>query len=78
MGARVGGSHKVGAFTEKGVLALEPTLTTRGLTLPMVNASAPGGVKNLFIEADEIDFAPPTTGKKHKNGKPYHDVGDCL
>lgn len=78
MRSRVGGSHKVGAFSEKGVLALEPPPPTRGLTVPMVNASAPGGVKNLFIEADELDFAPPKKGKKHKNGKPHHDVGDCL
>jgi hypothetical protein len=67
-----------GAFGDQGVLALEPTLTPRGLTVPLANATAPGGVKNAFTEAAEVYFDPPKPKAGPKKWKPQHGAGDCL
>ncbi len=61
----------VGGVFRAGRLALEPTLTRRGLTLPM---SQPGGkVQNTFVAAEDVYFAP-----KKKGAGPKAGVPDCL
>jgi len=67
-----------GAFGEQGVLALEPTLTPRGLTVPLANAATPGGVKNAFAEAADVYFDHPKPKAGPKKWKPQHGAGDCL
>lgn len=52
------------AFDGQGAVALEPTLTDRGLTVPLVSDN---GVTNVFVPADQVAQQPP-----------IHAIGDCL
>ncbi len=50
-------------FSGKGAVALTPTLTSRGLTIPL---QQPGSVQNLFVARSDL------------SGPGRHHVGDCL
>jgi Thrombospondin type 3 repeat len=66
------------AFFEQGVLVLPPTLSGRGLTLPLAR-SAGSGVKNTFIPNGELFPSPtPKKGKGKAWGKKPMSIGDCL
>ncbi|MCA9594905.1 MAG: trypsin-like serine protease [Myxococcales bacterium] len=59
-----GNSPKViGGFVEQGVLGLEPTLTLRGLTLPLL--SQPDGLHHVFLRNDQLFPAAHDHGKHH-------------
>lgn len=65
----------IGAFKQKGQLAIEPTLSESLLTLPLASGTD-ASAKHLIIPAEEILFKPK---KKSKGPKPPSlGIGHCL
>ncbi|MBK7585058.1 MAG: thrombospondin type 3 repeat-containing protein [Myxococcales bacterium] len=86
---RPGNHHlfTVGGVFHAGQLALESTLTQRGLTLPLARSG--GKVQNSFIAAEDVYYAPAGAGPGQTVSKPTKlvleaptkakpTVADCL